>query len=301
MSASAFGPLVIIANSRAGHRQLGRAETVLKDAGLDYRIVATTGPGHATEAAREALSDGTRYLVAAGGDGTVHEVVNGMLREDRPVAADAVLGVLPTGSGCDFVRSFGIPRRAPDAARHLAGTAIRQIDVGKVTFGTGQIRYFVNIAEAGLGGSVVAEAARLPRALGGARYFAGFWMALPGFRPCAARLDADGRESQWPATVNVVVANCQFYGGGMRISPKSDPADGAFEVLAMAGPKRLACTTLPRVYLGRHLPHRHIAELAAARVHVDAALPLPVEADGELLGTTPATFEVLPGAIALKI
>jgi YegS/Rv2252/BmrU family lipid kinase len=296
-----FGPLVIIANSRSTHRRLGAAERVLRDAGLAYKVVLTTGPGHATEAARQALSDGTRYLVAAGGDGTVHEVVNGMLRDDRPVAADAVLGVLPAGSGCDFVRSFGIPRRPAGAARHLTGHAVRKIDVGKVTFGTGEVRYFVNIAEAGLGGSVVAEAARLPAALGGARYFAGFWMALPGFRRCTARLEVDGHESQWKGAINVVVANCQFYGGGMRISPKSDPADGALEVLAMAGPKLVACTTLPQIYLGRHLPHRHIAELEAFRIRIETDLPLPIEADGELLGTTPATFEVLPGAIQLKI
>jgi diacylglycerol kinase (ATP) len=301
VSASQFGPLVIIANSRSGHRQLSRAEAALRDAGLGYRVVLTTGPGHATEAAWKALLDGTRYLVAAGGDGTVHEVVNGMLREDRPVAKDAVLGVLPMGSGCDFVRSFGIPRRAGDAVRHLTGNAVRQIDVGKVTLGTGQVRYFVNIAEAGLGGSVVAKAARLPGRLSSIRYFAGFWMALPGFRRCAARMDVDGHESRWPAAINVVVANCQFYGGGMRVSPKSDPADGALEVLAMTGPKHVACTTLPQIYLGRHLPHRYIAEFQACRVRLDTDLPLPIEADGELLGTTPATFEIIPGAIQLKI
>jgi diacylglycerol kinase (ATP) len=301
VSASPFGPLVIIANSRSGHGQFSQAEAVLRDSGLDYRVVLTTGQGHATEAAREALLDGTRYLVAAGGDGTVHEVVNGMLREDRPVAEDAVLGILPAGSGCDFVRSFGIPRRAGDAVRHLIGNAVRRIDVGKVGFGSGQVRYFVNIAEAGLGGSVVAKAARLPGWVGSMRYFTAFWMVLPGFRRCAVWVDVDGHESRWPAALNVVVANCQFYGGGMRISPKSDPADGALEVLAMAGPKHVACTTLPQIYLGRHLPHRYITEVRARRVRLNTDLPLRVEADGELLGTTPATFEVIPGAIQLKI
>jgi diacylglycerol kinase (ATP) len=87
----------------------------------------------------------------------------------------------------------------------------------------------------------------------------------------------------------------------MRVSPKSDPADGALEVLAMTGPKHVACTTLPQIYLGRHLPHRYIAEFQACRVRLDTDLPLPIEADGELLGTTPATFEIIPGAIQLKI
>ena len=112
---SPFGPLVLIANPNAGRgtvsKALPRVERVLTDKNLAYRIVRTTHPGHATEAARQALSDGERYLVAVGGDGTVHEVVNGMVRDGGPVAADAVLGVVAAGSGCDFVRSFGLPPR----------------------------------------------------------------------------------------------------------------------------------------------------------------------------------------------
>jgi diacylglycerol kinase (ATP) len=116
--------------------------------------VRTTHPGHAAEAARDALQGGERYLVAAGGDGTVHEVVNGMLQDDQPIAEDAVLGVVAAGSGCDFVQSFGLPGDPVHAARHLAGDSARRIDVGKVTSAAGgaeTIRYFPNIAEAGLG------------------------------------------------------------------------------------------------------------------------------------------------------
>ncbi len=304
---SPFGPLVIIANPHAGGGRVGAAlgevETVLKEAALDYRIVRTTHPGHATQVARDALRGGERYLVAAGGDGTVHEVVNGMLEDGEPVAADAVLGVIAAGSGCDFVRSFGIPGDAVQAARHLAGDASRQIDVGRVTYAAsgGQAsRYFPNIAEAGLGGSVVARASRLPAFLGPARYLAGFWLTLPAFRPAVVRLEADGQAYEWRAH-NVVVANCQFYGGGMRISPKSQPDDGVLDVLVMAGPKSDAFTTIPKVYKGTHLPHRDIAELRASRIRVEASAPLEIEADGELLGTTPATFEIIRNAIRLKI
>ena len=311
---SPFGPLVVIANPRSGRGKVGRhlveIERILISAGLAYRVVRTTHPGHATEAARDALARGERYLVAAGGDGTVHEVLNGMIADDRPIAGDAVLGVVAAGSGSDFVRSFGLPGDAAQAARHLAGDRVRAIDVGKVTFtagaaagtaaGAAVTRYFANIAEAGLGGAVASRASRLPAFLGGARYFWGFWLTLPGFGPRTVRLDADGQEFVWRA-FNVVVANCRFYGGGMQISPKSEPADGALEVLVMAGPKSDAFTTLPKVYRGTHLPHRHIAEVRASRVQVEADPPLPIEADGEILGTTPATFEVIPGAIRLKV
>ena len=128
---SPFGPLVLIANPRAGRGRveaaLPQVENVLRDQGLGYRIVRSTHPGHATQAARDALRNGERYLVAAGGDGTVHEVVNGMISGGRPVAPDAVLGVVAAGSGCDFVRSFGLPGDAAQAARHLSSSSVRAI------------------------------------------------------------------------------------------------------------------------------------------------------------------------------
>ncbi len=305
---SPFGPLVLIANLQAGRGKVAAAlpgvERVLREAGLDYRIVRTTHPGHATEAARAALRDGERFLVAVGGDGTVHEVVNGMIEAGRPVAPDAVLGVVAAGSGCDFVKSFGRPGDAVASAGHLAGDRVQAIDVGTVTCaGQDQPRYFVNIAEAGLGGAVVARTAGLTRAgrlLGGAKYAAGFWLTLPRFRPAPVRLDADGHAYAWRA-FNVVVANCRFYGGGMQISPNSDPGDGLLDVLVMTGPKSDSFTTLPKVYRGAHLPHRHIAELRAGQLRVAADPPFPVEADGEILGSTPASFGIIPGVIRLKV
>jgi YegS/Rv2252/BmrU family lipid kinase len=304
---SPFGRLVIIANPSSGRgrseAKLREIESMLRDWGLDYRMVRTAGPGHAAEAAAEALRAGDRFLVAAGGDGTVHEVVNGMLAGGRPVAADAVLGVLATGSGCDFVKSFGIPGDAVRAARRLTGDAVRTIDVGKVTFADGgatTVRYFANIAEAGLGGSVVARASRLSGVFAATRYFFGFWLTLPRFRPATVRLDADGQAFEWVAQ-NVVVANCRFYGGGMQISPNSRPDDGRLDVLVMTGPKSDAYTTLPKVYRGTHLPHRNIAELRVSCVTVEADAPYPIEADGEVLGTTPATFEVISAALRLKV
>ncbi len=304
---SPFGPLIIIANPRAGQgkveRHLPEIERTLAGAGLAYRIARTTHPGHATELARQALRRGERYLVAAGGDGTVHEVLNGMLEDSAPVAADAVLGVVAAGSGCDLVRSLGLPGDAVNASQRLAGDTVRQIDVGKVTFTSGSspvTRYFVNIAEAGLGAAVVASTGKLPGFLGAAKYPCGFWLTLPRFRPAVVHLHADDRELEWRAH-NVVVANGQFFGGGMHISPRSEPDDGMLDVLVMVGPKTDSFTMLPKIYKGAHLPHRNIAEVRAQRVRLEADPPVRIEADGEILGTTPATFEVIPKVIRVKV
>ncbi len=170
-----------------------------------------------------------------------------------------MLGVVAAGSGCDFVKSFGLPGDAVRAARHLAGDGVRRIDVGKVTFTAGaaeMTRYFANIAEAGLGGAVVARASRLAGFLGSARYFCGFWLTLPSFRPATVRLDADGQAFEWRAH-NVVVANCRFYGGGMQISPKSEPDDGALDVLVMVGPKSDAFTMLQGIQGDAPSPPQH--------------------------------------------
>jgi diacylglycerol kinase (ATP) len=305
---SSFGPLVLIVNPAAGRGKVGsqlpQVEGTLKAKGLPYRVFRTTGPGDATRAAREALHAGERFLVAMGGDGTVHEVVNGMLQDDQPINPNAVLGVVAAGSGSDFVKTFGLPEDAVRACNHLEGPNLYQIDAGKVTYmapgGSTDTRYFPNIAEAGLGGAVVARAARLPARLGGAKYFAAFWLTLPRFKPAGVTLQADRRSFTGKAH-NVVVANCQFYGGGMKISPRSWPGDGYLDVLVMSGPKSDSFTLLPKVYRGEHLPHKGIVEFRAKHITVESERPLQIEADGEVLGTTPATFELLPGALWMKV
>lgn len=305
---SPYGRLVVIANPHAGRgrvrERLPAIERALRERDLEYRLVETTGPAHATAAAREALEGGERFLVAVGGDGTVHEIVNGMIRDDRAVAEGAILGLIAAGSGSDFVKTFGLPE--DDVARaceHLTGANTYTIDVGKITYrdgGADVVRYFPNIAEAGLGGACVARAERLPRRLGGARYFVAFWLTLGRFRTATVSVRAGERTFDGRAT-NVVVANCQYYGGGMRISPRSWPGDGLLDVLVMHGPKSDAFTTLPKVYRGEHLPHPNMAELKARSITVETSEPYRIEADGEVLGTTPATFEIVRHAIAIKI
>jgi diacylglycerol kinase (ATP) len=305
--ASPFGELVVIANPRAGRGRVGQElpelERQLLARRLAHRIRQTEGPGHATALAREALDEGVRFLVAVGGDGTIQEVVNGMLVEDGPVTEGAVLGVVAAGSGSDFVRTFGLPGDAARAVRHLEGDRLYPIDVIRVDYRDGdatRTRYVPNIAEVGLGAEVVRRAERLPRWMGRARYFWGFWLSIGGYRPRDVTVGADRTSYQGRAN-NVVVANCQFYGGGMKISPRSYPGDGLLDVQISTGPKSEAFTLLPKIYRGEHLPHPHIKELRGREIRVGAERPLPVEGDGEVLGTTPATFTVLPQVLTLKI
>jgi YegS/Rv2252/BmrU family lipid kinase len=307
--ASPFGELTVIVNPHAGRRRVGEEipelERTLRSRNLPYRLLRTEGPGDATRFAREALQDGGRFLVAVGGDGTVNEVVNGMFLDGKPIAKDAVLGVVAAGSGCDLVRTFGLPGDATRACNHLTGDNTYPFDVGKVTYvgagGAQEERYFANVAEAGLGGAVAARAERLPRGLGQARYFFGFWLVLPRFKLANVRVQADRKSYEGPAYL-VVVGNCQYYGGGMKISPRSYPGDGVLDVLIFKGPKSDSFTMLPKIYQGEHIPHDHVEEFRVKqRLHIEADRPLPIEADGEILGTTTATFEVMHAPILMKL
>jgi YegS/Rv2252/BmrU family lipid kinase len=307
---SPFGPLTVIVNPHAGKRRVGEEipelERTLRARDLPYTLVRTEGRGDATMFARDALQGGARFLVAVGGDGTVHEVVNGMVGEDGlPVVPDPVLGVVAAGSGCDFIRTFGLPGDASRACLHLTGDNTYPLDVGRITYttvsGGADTRCFVNVAEAGLGAAVAARAERMSPRLGQAKYFFGFWLTMPRFRLATVRVQADRRTYEGPAYL-VVVGNAQYYGGGMRISPRSYPGDAVLDVLVFKGPKTDSFTLLPKIYRGEHLPNDHVEELRVRRsLTIEADRPLPIEADGEVLGSTPATFEVLPQVIRMKL
>jgi YegS/Rv2252/BmrU family lipid kinase len=296
---------VVILNARAG--KFGRSPKAIRalfaGAGMECDVRLTEGPGHAIELARDAVGEGQSYLVAAGGDGTIQEVVNGMMDDRGPRNPAAVLGVLSAGSGSDFIRTFGLARRPSQAIAFLSGDRVVEVDLGRATYTAGgatETRWFANIAEAGIGAEIVRRAERVPRPLGRGRYVAGFGLGLTAFSKTGARIVLDGQPTSAQLT-DLIVANAQFFGGGMRIAPGADPADGVFDVLIVKGSKREYVAALAKLYGGRHLPSPAIDEHRARRVEIDADDPLPVEADGEILGSTPAVFEIVPGALRLRV
>ncbi|MGH2736202.1 MAG: diacylglycerol/lipid kinase family protein [Actinomycetota bacterium] len=304
---SPFGALSLICNAGAGRGGVGRClpevERLLKERDLGYEVLYTEGPGHATLLARDALRRDRQLIVAVGGDGTVHEVVNGMIAHDEAVNPEARLGVVAAGTGCDFIKTFGIPSSPSHAVAHLDGPESFPIDIGKITFteeGREVVRYFANIAEVGIGAEVVARAARLPRWLGPTVYFFAFWMVLRRHRSAQVTVDLMTRTYEGPMN-NLVVANGQFFGGGMKIAPKAAPTDGVLDFQIEHARKREAIAIMPKVYKGEHVPHPDILEAKRVHASIDCERPLLIEADGELLGHTPASFDVLKEAIHLKV
>jgi YegS/Rv2252/BmrU family lipid kinase len=299
--------MVLICNARSGKggvaKELPGVIEKLQRRDLEHEVRYTEYAGHATDIARESIRDGKRFVVAVGGDGTIHEVVNGMIEDDKPIDPDAVLGIISAGTGSDFIKTFGLPAAPGVAVAHLDGGESFPIDIGKIVYqqdGQEVTRYFPNIAEAGIGADVVARAQRLPRWLGPTVYLAAFWLVMRKHKSARVVVDLVDRKYEGPAN-NIVVANCQFFGGGMKIAPKAAPTDGLLDVQIEHARKREAIAMMPKVFKGEHLPHPDIEEFKRVRCHVTADRPLRIEADGEVLGHTPATFEVLKDIINLKV
>ncbi len=304
--ASPFGSLAVIADPRAGVMdELPALERALEERGLEHRIFIANGADPST-LATDALDEGFRFLVAVGDDATVQGVVNGMFRDGRPIRDEPILGVIGAGSGCDLVRSFGVPGDTESAAAHLTGENTYGLDLMKITAttvgGERVTRYGHNLAQVGMGAQQVACAAKAPAWLGGSRRFYGFWCGY--LKTKAARFTVEHDRRTWQGRAwNVVVANAQFTGGGLRLSPRSFPGDGVLDALVFTGPRSGAYTQLPRLFRhGDHVPDPHIEELKAKiRFEVRSERPMPVIADGVALGTTPVTFQIVPRPILFKL
>jgi len=274
----------------------------LSAVGVEVEERLTSAPREATELTRAALREGAERMVAVGGDGTVNEVVNGFFDLDgAPIAPSAVLGVIPSGTGGDFRRTAGIPTGAA-AAAVLAAGASRPLDVGRITLDGAVPRHFVNIADCGIGGEVVARVNRSSKRAGGTATF--LWHSLASllsYRPRAARVEIDGAVEEGRYQ-NVVVANGRYFGGGMCVAPGADLGDGLFDVVVFGDLPRLrSLTGIRRIYAGTHIGQPGIRLIRARRVRVTPLEdpPLGFEMEGEEVGPAPATLEILPGAVRL--
>ena len=300
--------LVVVNPASAGGRTLRRwprTAELLSALGFDFDVHFTRAPDDATAVVRAALREGVRRIVAVGGDGTINEVVNGFFDDDgSALGARAALAVVPSATGGDFRRTAHIPMAPFESTRLLSDGAPRHVDVGRIDFDDGSHRHFINIADCGIGGEVVARVNRNRHKGGGVRGSAVFFWesmaALVTFAGREVRVTLDGEEME-RAVQSVVVANGRYFGGGMRIAPDALLDDGLFDVVIVAAMSRArAITSMPSLYRGSHVGRPGV-ELRRARVvrveHRDR--PLLFDVEGEQVGQTPATITCLPGAISL--
>jgi YegS/Rv2252/BmrU family lipid kinase len=290
---------LVIANPYAGRRKEieQRTRKALQTQRIEAEIVAPYGEAEVRACVDEAVVAGRDRFVVVGGDGTINLVVGALMQhrwEDPPI-----LGVLPAGSGSDFVRTFGVSQRLEDAAHHLTGDQVYLSDVGLLRGSWGE-RHFINVADAGVLAALVQRAEPLPRWLGLARYHVALGLVYPRFPQAEIRLVAGRRTYEGPAML-VVFANAQFFGGGWNIAPRATVTDGLFEMQVFNASKK----DVPRLWLraktGDHLRDKKVQRFSADRFTLETDPIWPVEADGEYFGAGPVEGEIVTGAINIKI
>jgi diacylglycerol kinase (ATP) len=237
-------------------------------------------------------------VVAVGGDGTLNEVVNGITDENgRP---RATLGAIFTGRGRDGARTLGVPRDPARAVERLAAGAPASRDLGLVRWPGGR-RYFVTVAGAGFD-AVVATRALTMAGPGTLPYLRALFASLRDYRPWSVRMAIDGGPPRSLAAAAVMVANGPSCGGGMRIAPGADSADGALDLVILGALSRGALLRwLPTVYWGGHLRHPLITAERTGAVTVASDEPLPLQVDGEPCGGAPFEVSVAPGALLVRV
>ena len=290
----------VVLNPTAGGGRAGRMasaiEAELAARGIEADVVLTRARGHAIELAREAASD-HGLVVAAGGDGTIHEVANGLLSVE-PDRRSAGMAVLPVGTGNDFAKLLG-GRRLEHAFDSILRGATRCVDVGLVRWGD-RSEYFINGMGTGIDVEVVRQIAGLPRLRGVAGYLIGVLRALRVFRPIRARLDVDGKRIDRRVMI-VGIGNGVSQGGGFFITPDARPDDGRLDLCVideMSLPRVLV--TLPRLMRGRHVNLSTVSMQTFERLEVETDGPLFFQLDGELREPDDVrrmTVEVVPGAL----
>ncbi|HEV8584779.1 MAG TPA: diacylglycerol kinase family protein [Methylomirabilota bacterium] len=291
---------VVVVNPAAGGGRTARVWRRLCDvmaATLPAEHVETRASGDGERLAREAALAGAPLVVAVGGDGTLNEVVNGV----RGAGTETVVGAVLTGRGCDASRNFGVPRDPVAAVRALADGHDARFDLGRAEWADGRRRWFVTSAGAGFD-AAVARRAQSVRVRGTLPYLATVIASVHLHRPTPATLELDGVARPAAPITAVVAANGRWFGGGMKIAPDADPADGAFDVVILGDLGRLELLRwLPSVYPGTHLRNPRITVQRARRLTVTAPTPLPTHVDGEPVGVTPVTLTLEPGAFRLRV
>lgn len=283
----------IIVNPTAGDGKAQKLfeaiEPYLKGESLE--IVHTERPGHATELAREVADREDMTVVSLGGDGTHHEVINGLMPEGK-----AIFAVLPAGTGNDFVRMLSYPKSLQDMAHVALHGAERRIDIGQVND-----QYFLTVSGVGFDAEVAGWVNQHEKSGNGTWIFIrGILRHLVRYQSERITLHVDGaRRSE--KTFLLAAGNSPFYAGGMRICPEAEPDDGLFNVIWVRDLPRLSVLPLlARVFRGTHIQSPAVQSFQAEHLFVEGPPNLLVHADGEIVGHLPVTLSILPKAIRVR-
>jgi YegS/Rv2252/BmrU family lipid kinase len=283
--------LLVIVNPTAGGGRAGRLVPWLRErlgARPEARLEVTTRAGHAERLAAEAAPVHDR-IVGVGGDGTVQEIINGLLSSGE----GASLGIVPTGSGNDLARSLGLPTDPGAAWTVAVGEGVRPLDLGHATNGGDGARWFGSAGGIGFDAGVAAAmASRSGWQRGRAGYLLTTLAELRRFENRQVELVLDGTPTR-RRVLFIAIANGEYYGGGMRIAPGAVTDDGLLDICIVGDISRLtALRQLPNLYRGTHVAHAQVELVQARSLSIGGDARTLVHLDGEPFGTLPLTVEL---------
>ncbi|XP_033146820.1 sphingoid long-chain bases kinase 2, mitochondrial isoform X1 [Brassica rapa] len=272
----------------------------------------TSGPSHAIDITREAIRDGADAVIAVGGDGTLHEVVNGFFWEGKPVSNlngeashSAALGLIPLGTGSDFARTFGWDNDPCEAVERIARGVRSSVDVGVIDHKGSDLHYFINVADVHLSAKAGFYASKYKK-FGSLCYVIGALQAFMGHHNRDMRIKVNGGEWEiYPQVTALCVGNAKYFGGGMKITPNAVPGNGNLEVVVLQDFKWYDfILKLHTLYNGTHLSVNNVSSRSVQSIEIEEVSEsgsIYVQSDGEHLGFLPRKFQVLPGAIDMII
>jgi len=278
----------------------GPALAQLREKGLQIDVIASTGPGHAIQLAREAYNQGYRRFLAVGGDGTAHEILNGVFAGHSSVERVA-LGFLPLGTGNSFLRDFA-KDGAEASLQALLENRKRPVDLIRLTHATGEI-YSFNLLSVGFTADVAALTNRMFKPFGHLGYLLGVFVRVVQLRRRVFPLRCDDDE-KWDERRSLFLTfnNSKYTGGTMLIAPNADPTDGLIEFVRWGPIGRLGLLRmLPRLYDGTHIEHPLAARRAVRQVEFKAGAPVDFMIDGEVATLECRSLDILPAAVEIYI
>ena len=217
------------------------------------------------------------------------------------------LATIPLGTGMDFGRTYGIPSRFEDAVKTALNGKTRTIDVGLVTYRTWEgaeaERYVANVGSVGMSAAVAQRANGMSKVAGGkATFFYALVRVFLDWKNTDVTVELENGDRREGRMHDVIVANGQYHGGAMKLAPQAQPDDGLFDIVLIGDVSKVDfLTTAPKLYRGTYLRHPKVELVRSPWVEVDSDERLPIELEGEQVGTTPATFEIVPGALRVRV
>lgn len=296
MNTVPFPETLIIQNPQAGADRANRDVQEWADSRPEVELRKTAGKGDAYRWARDAARQGVNLVVAAGGDGTVREVGNGLLEADNP--EDVALGIIPLGTGNDLARSLGVPASADQALKLLERGRVRRMDVVQVGLGHGKSSYFLNALTGGFSGGLHdALEPETKEAWGPLSYLRSGVESWGDRTTYRLRLAVDGQDFTYTA-LNLVVANGGTAGGGIPLAPEADLFDGELDVAVVLEATAMELGNIAaQVLTGGPGDHEALVRLRGRSIRVSCPIPFPLSIDGEAEEATEITIDVVPGKL----